>query len=95
MTCNRLLSGVVAALLLTTTVSVQADEAGDQQITQRVKTMLAAKDPQIAQRIEVTTHDGVVSLRGPALTPQYILNALRDAGSVEGVTKVENHLVYE
>ena len=66
----RLLSGVAAALLLTTTVVVQADEAGDQQITQLVKNKLAAKDPLIAQRIEVTTHDGVVSLKGPALTPQ-------------------------
>jgi osmotically-inducible protein OsmY len=95
MTRNQLLSGVVGALLLTATVVVQADEAGDQQITQQVKEKLASKDPQIAPRIEVTTRDGVVTLRGVAFTPQYILDALRDAGSVQGVTKVENHLAYE
>jgi osmotically-inducible protein OsmY len=91
----RILSGVVAALLLTTTVVVQADEASDQQITQQVKEKLAAKDPQVAPRIQVTTRDGVVSLHGVAFTPQYILDVLRDAGSVQGVTKVENHLGYE
>jgi osmotically-inducible protein OsmY len=95
MTRNRLLSGVVAVFLLTTTVLVQADEAGDQQITQQVKDKLAAKDPQIAPRIEVTTHDGVVTLRGTTLTVQYMLNALHDAGGVPGVTKVENHLTFE
>jgi osmotically-inducible protein OsmY len=91
----RLLSGVVAALLLTTTVLVRADEVGDHQITQQVKEKLAANEPQIAPRIEVTTHDGVVTLRGVAMTPQYMLNAVRDAGSVQGVTKVENRLGYE
>lgn len=91
----RLLSGVVGVLLLTTTVLVRADQVGDQQITQQVKEKLAAKEPQIAPRIEVTTHDGVVTLRGVAMTPQYMLNAVRDAGSVQGVTKVENRLGYE
>jgi len=95
MTCNLLLSGVVAVLLLTTTVVVQADEASDQQIAQQVKEKLAAKEPQIAQRIEVTAHDGVVTLQGTTLTAQYMLNALRDAGSVPGVTKVQNHLELE
>jgi osmotically-inducible protein OsmY len=95
MTRNRILSGFAAVLLLTTTALVQADQAGDQQITHLVKDKLAANEPQIAPRIEVTTHDGVVTLRGVAFTPQYMLNALRDAGSVQGVTKVENRLVYE
>jgi osmotically-inducible protein OsmY len=92
---KRLLSGVVAVFLLTTTVLVRADEAGDQQITRLVKDKLTANEPQIAQRIEVTTHDGVVTLRGVAMTPQYMINALRDAGSVQGVAKVENRLAYE
>lgn len=95
MTRNRLLIGVVAAFLLTTTVLVQADEAGDRQITQLVKEKLAANEPQIARSIEVTTHDGVVTLRGRAMTPLYMLNAVRDAGSVQGVKKVENRLGYE
>ena len=95
MTRNQLLGGVVAAFLLTTTVVVQADEASDQQITQQVKQKLFANDPQVAPRIEVTTRDGVVSLKGVAFTPQYILDVLRDARSVQGVTKVENHLAYE
>jgi osmotically-inducible protein OsmY len=92
---NQILSGVVAVFLLTTTVLVKADEAADQQITQLVKDKLTANEPQIARRIEVTTHDGVVTLRGVAMTPQYMLNALRDAGGVQGVTKVENRLAYE
>jgi len=95
MTHNLLMTGAVAACLLTATVAVQADEAGDHQITQLVKEKLATKDPQVAPRIAVTTHDGVVTLRGVAFTPQYILDVLRDAGSVQGVTKVENHLAYE
>ena len=95
MTRNRLLIGVVAVFLLTTTVLVQADEAGDRQITQLVKKKLAANEPQIARQIEVTTHDGVVTLRGKAMTPKYMLAALRDAGSVQGVTKVENRLGFE
>jgi osmotically-inducible protein OsmY len=89
---KRLLTGVVAAFLLTTTVLVRADEAGDQQIRQQVKDKLAARELQIAQRIEVTTRDGVVTLRGVVFAPQYLLNVLRDAGSVQRVTKVENHL---
>ena len=87
-----LLSGVAAVFLLTATVLVQADEAGDQQITQQVKDKLATKDPQMARRIEVTAHDGVVTLRGATLTQQYMLDVLRDARSVEGVTKVENRM---
>jgi osmotically-inducible protein OsmY len=92
MTRIRVLSGIAAVLLLTTTVSAQADEASDQQITQLVKDKLANKDPQISRRIVVTAHDGVVTLEGTALTLPYMLSAVRDAGSVPGVTKVQNHL---
>jgi osmotically-inducible protein OsmY len=93
MTRNRPLIGIVASLSLLTILAVaRADEAADQQLTQEVKDKLHAKDPQVAQRIEVTTHDGIVTLRGDALTAQYILNVLRDAGSIKGVAKVENHL---
>jgi osmotically-inducible protein OsmY len=92
MTRNQLLSGIAAVFLLTATALVQADEAGDQQITQQVKEKIATNQPQIARRIEVTTHDGVVTLRGTTMTPLAMLGALHDAGSVQGVTKVDNHL---
>ena len=72
-----------------------APTPADAAITQHVKDTLAQKDPIIAPRVEVSTHAGVVTLSGIALTQQYILNALRDARSVDGVVKVENRLRLE
>ncbi len=95
MTRNPLFSGVLAVFLLAATGSVLASDAGDQEITQLVKDKLATSVPQIARRIEVTTHDGVVTLRGTTLSANYMLSALQQARSIQGVTRVENHLAPE
>lgn len=95
MTRNPLFTGLVTVFLLAATGSVLASDASDQEITQSVKDKLATSVPQIARRIDVTTHDGVVTLRGTTLTANYMLSALQQARSVQGVTKVENHLAPE
>jgi osmotically-inducible protein OsmY len=92
---NHLLSVTVSALLLTTAAIAQADvveKSSDAQISERVKAQLIEKDRDVARYIAVTTQDGVVTLSGNALSPQYAANALRDAGQVDGVVKVKNHL---
>ncbi len=92
---NHLLTFTVSAFLLTTAAVAQADvveRSSDAQITERVKTELMEKDRDVARYIEVTTQDGIVTLSGNALSPQYAANALRDAGSVDGVVKVKNHM---
>jgi osmotically-inducible protein OsmY len=98
MTRNQLMSSVAGAALMTMGSLVHAQDVekpADAAITAQVKDRLAMKDPIIAPRIEVSTRDGVVTLKGIALTQQYILNALHDARSVEGVVKVENRLLLE
>jgi len=57
-----------------------------------VKEKLAMNDPAVAPSVFVSTRDGVVTLRGRAMTQENIRNALHDAESVGGVVRVENHL---
>jgi osmotically-inducible protein OsmY len=72
-----------------------ANPQSDQQITERVKGKLATDEPNIAPHIAVTTHDGVVTLEGIAMTPNYILKALFDAESIDGVVHVNNRLTVD
>jgi osmotically-inducible protein OsmY len=72
-----------------------ANPQSDRQITERVKGKLATDEPNIAPRIAVTTHDGVVTLQGIAMTQEYILKALFDAESVDGVVHVNNRLTVD
>lgn len=72
-----------------------ANPQSDQQITERVEGKLATDEPNIAPRIAVTTHDGVVTLNGIAMTQEYILKALFDAESVHGVVHVNNRLTVD
>jgi osmotically-inducible protein OsmY len=98
MTRNQLMSIIASAVLMTAGSLAHAqgvEKPADAAITAQVKDRLATKDPIIAPRIEVSTQDGVVTLKGIALTQQYILNALHDVGSVDGVVKVENRLRLE
>lgn len=98
MTRKPLLSIVAGAMALTAgplALAQEAESAADAQITLHVKDTLAQRDPIIASRVEVSTHAGVVTLKGIALTQQYILNALHDAQTVDGVLKVENQLRLE
>ncbi len=69
-----------------------ADPSADTQITDRVVGKLSVDDPQIAHRVQVETKDGVVTLSGTAYTGAQALKALKDAQSVAGVVKVQNHL---
>jgi hyperosmotically inducible periplasmic protein len=70
-------------------------QVSDAQLTHRVMGKLAVDDPQLASRIQVSVKDGVVTLSGLTYNGLDAAKALRDAGSVEGVVKVENHLTIE
>ncbi|MGC1457759.1 MAG: BON domain-containing protein [Steroidobacteraceae bacterium] len=99
---NPLLTVVAtAALLATGVLAYAADRATvgdapanhqDLQITENVKDKLQRDEPSIAPSITVTTHDGVVTLTGVALTQDYIVKAGFDARSVAGVVEVKNEL---
>jgi osmotically-inducible protein OsmY len=78
-----------------TPVQDAANPQSDQQITARVKDKLATDEPNIAPRIAVTTHDGVVTLDGIAMTQGYILKAVFDAESIDGVVHVNNRLTID
>jgi len=99
MTRNQLLSIIASAFLVSTMTVARAEDAtkpsSDAQITERVKSTLFEKDRDIAARIQISTQDGVVTLSGNALTPQYALNVLHDASKVDGVVKVQNHLTLD
>ena len=98
MTRNQLLSIIASAFLVSTLTVARAADATkptDEQITERVKSTLFEKDRDIAPRIQISTQDGVVTLSGNALTPQYAINVIHDAGRVDGVVKVQNHLTLD
>jgi osmotically-inducible protein OsmY len=98
MTRNQLLSIIASAFLVSTMTVARAGDATkptDAQITEGVKSRLFEKDRDIAQRIQISTQDGVVTLSGNALTPQYAINVIRDASRVDGVVKVQNHLTLD
>lgn len=98
MTRAHLLSFTASAILITTGAIAHADvtsRPSDEQITDAVKSELSQKDSDIARHIEVTTQDGIVTLSGNALSPQYEINVLRDAMKVDGVVKVKNRLTVD
>ena len=64
----------------------------DMQITDIVKSKLEADILAVAHAIVVSTHDGVVTLKGVALTNDYALKAIFDARSVSGVVQVKDQL---
>jgi hyperosmotically inducible periplasmic protein len=69
-----------------------ADATSDARITAEVKSQLGA-DPQLsAMRIDVDTHDGVVTLKGPAPDEATRSRATQLAAAPKGVMRVENHL---
>ena len=61
-------------------------------ITANVKGKLQTDIPDVAPAIAVSTHDGVVTLTGVALTQDYLVKALFDARSVDGVVQVKDEL---
>jgi hyperosmotically inducible protein len=70
-----------------------ADKVDDATITTKVNAALAADKDLSAVRIDVDTKDGVVTLTGPAPTPEASAQATKIAKNVKGVTSVNNQLV--
>jgi osmotically-inducible protein OsmY len=70
-----------------------ANLLGDAGITASVKTALAADPALSAVKIDVTTHDGVVSLAGPAPDEKSRQRAEVLAAAPQGVVRVNNGLV--
>jgi osmotically-inducible protein OsmY len=77
------------------TVSAHAADVNDSQLADRVQGKLAVDDAAIARLVQVSAKDGVVTLSGTAYTGQQALKALKDAESVAGVVKVQNHLAVQ
>jgi osmotically-inducible protein OsmY len=67
--------------------------AADAGITAAVKAALASDPALQASSIEVSTHDGVVTLAGPAPDPQARERAAVLAAAPQGVRSVDNRLV--
>jgi len=64
----------------------------DATITTKVNAALAADKDLSAVKIDVDTKDGVVTLTGPAPTPEAASRATKLAKDVKGVTSVNNQL---
>ena len=87
-----LLMAVLAPLLLTACGSTVSTTIDDATVTTRVKTALI-NDPAIeAQRIDVTTSGGVVTLSGRVKTKEEEAKAIALARSVKGVADVKSAL---
>ncbi len=98
MTRTNLLVTLTAGLLAVTGGVAYADAgagASDDQLVEAVKAKLAADVPQIAPRLQVEAKDGVITLRGVAMTSALMLKAIKDTQSVNGVTKVQNRMGLE
>ena len=70
-----------------------ADKVDDGMITTKVNAALVADKDLSAVKINVDTKDGVVTLTGPAPTPEAAAQATRIAKDVKGVVSVNNQLV--
>ena len=64
----------------------------DVDITNRVVQRLLQVDANVAQRIRVSTLNGVVTLDGTVFTTSQLFKVLGDAGKVSGVVQVKNRL---
>ena len=67
-------------------------QGSDAEITDRVMHKLLEEEGDLAQRVHVSTVNGVVTLEGRLTTNSQVLKVLGDAHAVAGVTKVTNHL---
>jgi osmotically-inducible protein OsmY len=72
-------------------IAQSAEPANDAQITDQVLAKIH-QDDQSMGRVQVETHDGVVTLTGFAYSGAAALKALEDARSVDGVVRVQNRL---
>jgi hyperosmotically inducible periplasmic protein len=72
-----------------------AEKLEDAVITAKVTTGLAADKNLSASRIKVATHDGAVTLKGPAPSAAARERATEIARNVKGVTSVDNQLAVQ
>ena len=72
--------------------SSNAVQSSDAEITDRVVHKLVESDARVAQRIRVSTLNGVVTLEGSVFTPSQELKAVGDTSKVTGVVQVKNRL---
>lgn len=70
-----------------------ADRIDDGMITTKVNAALVSDKDLSAVKINVDTKDGVVTLTGPAPSPEAALQATRIAKDIKGVVSVNNQLV--
>jgi len=71
---------------------IKAAEASDSGITGNIKTKYVAEPGLSALKIDVDTHDGVVTLNGVVKDEAAKQRAEQVASSVKGVKSVKNHL---
>jgi len=71
---------------------ISAAEASDSGITGSIKTRYVAEPGLSALKIDVDTHDGVVTLNGVVKDEEARQRAEKVASSVKGVKSVKNHL---
>ena len=100
-----LLCGTVAAVLGTTVAAEQpcpkgvaiAGDAADRRATEEVRRRIASDDTvsERARQVEVTTVDGVVTLRGPIDSSEDRTTLASLAESVPGVRHVDDRLQVE
>lgn len=88
--CLALLAGVGFA-----STAHGADSISDSQLTGRVKGKLNVDDPEVAQRVQISARNGVVTLQGTVFNAAQVLKVVRDAESVAGVVKVANRMSFE
>lgn len=75
--------------------SEAGDRVADAAITASVNAELAKDDDLSSLRVDVDTQNGHVLLKGSAPSPQSRERASRIAGSVRGVTSVDNQLAVQ
>ena len=70
-----------------------SDKVDDGMITTKVNAALVADKDLSAVKINVDTKDGVVTLTGPAPSPEAALQATKITKDIKGVVSVNNQLV--
>jgi osmotically-inducible protein OsmY len=85
-------AGARAAQVTTEAAGKISEKLDDATISLKVTTGLAADKNLSASRIQVRTHEGVVTLKGPAPSAAARERATEIARNVKGVTSVNNQL---
>jgi osmotically-inducible protein OsmY len=87
-----LVAAAAGCLTLVSGIALADGALTDDQITERVVGKLSVDDASVAKHLQVSTKEGVVTLSGNAMTASAVVRAVKDAESVVGVVKVQNHL---